>query len=606
MIVVEPVPVHPTAVLTHGNFRPDDDAVIPGFRRITEACKVHGTVMIQQLYHVGQHGDSDNSYRPNWSPSGMPSWHDGDGSHAMTDAEIREVIEGYGQAARRAYESGFDGVELYAGYHALIDQFWLPWSNRRDDAWGGTFEKRMRFSAEIIRRIRELTGQDFIIGLATSMYADVPVGHAVESLQDIVAWHDERGLMDYVTCGTGSYFDENPMIPTVLYGEKLGVPSAAALKQVVRHARVQAESHIRTPENAEQVLSAGEADLVSIVRGQIADPHLGEKARQGRAAQIRPCLSCNQMCWGRRYRDYWISCLVNPSTGREHAGHAARFEPAEAPRRLLVVGGGPGGLEVARVAAERGHRVRLAEAAPDVGGRFRLAGLQPRRGQILDLIQWYESELARLGVDVARNTPIDPDDIDTGAWDGVVLATGSQPAGTGFQRALPQHETLPGLDRGNAVSVEDVMGKAARPGQRVLVLDDIGHWHGPGTAWWLAEQGHDVTIVTRHATVAAELARTDADVQVRSRLKKLGVRQIPEAAVAEWHGDAATLVDLRDGETWQLPADTLVLATVNHPQTGLGDALAETALDVHSLGDCVAPRLATMAIHEGRELGMRL
>jgi len=606
MIVVEPVPVHPTAVLTRGNFRPDDDAVISGFRRITEACKAHGTVMIQQLYHVGQHGDADNSFRPNWSPSGMPSWHDGEGSHAMTDAEIREVIEGYAQAARRAHESGFDGVELFAAYHALIDQFWLPWSNRRDDAWGGTFEKRMRVSTEIIRRIRELVGEDFIIGLATSMYADVPVGHSAESLQEIVAWHDARGLMDYVTCGTGSYFDENPMIPTVLYGEKLGVPSAAALKRVVRHACVQAESHIRTPENADTVLGAGEADMVSIVRGQIADPHLGEKARQGRGERIRPCLSCNQMCWGRRYRDYWISCLVNPSTGREYAGHAARFEPSDAPRNLLVVGGGPGGLEVARVAAERGHGVRLAEAGPELGGRFRLAGQQPRRGQILDLIQWYESELARLGVAVARNTPIEPEDIDGDAWDGVVLATGAQPAATGFQRALPQHEMLPGLDRGNAVSVEAVMGKAARPGKRVLVLDDIGHWHGPGTAWALAEQGHDVTIVTRLPTVAAELARTAADGPLRSRLKKLGVRQVPEAAVAEWHGDGATIVDLRDGETWREPADTLVLATVNAPETWLADGLADSSLEVHGIGDCVAPRLATMAIYEGRELGMRL
>jgi NADPH-dependent 2,4-dienoyl-CoA reductase/sulfur reductase-like enzyme len=384
------------------------------------------------------------------------------------------------------------------------------------------------------------------------------------------------------------------------------VPNAQALKQVVRHACVQAESHIRTPENADAVLGAGDADMVSIVRGQIADPHLGNKAREGRAGQIRPCLSCNQMCWGRRFRDYWISCLVNPGAGREYAWHADRFTPSETPRSLLVVGGGPGGLEVARVAAERGHRVRLAEAGAELGGRFRLAGLQPRRGQILDLIQWYESELARLGVEVTRNTPVDPEDIEADGLDGVILATGAQPAGTGFQRALPQHETLPGLERGNAVPVEDVMGKAARPGQRVLVLDDIGHWHGPGTAWALAEQGHAVTIVTRFPMVAAELARTAADGPLRSRLKKLGVRDVTEAAVAEWHGDGATVVDLRDGETWREPADTLVLATVNTPETGLADGLADSSLHVHSIGDCVAPRLATMAIHEGRELGMRL
>ena len=189
----------------------------------------------------------------------------------------------------------------------------------------------------------------------------------------------QRGLIDYVTCGTGSYFDFYPLMPTVLYEDKLGAPYAEALKQVVRHARVQCESHVRTAENADYVIAAGQADLVSIVRGQIADPHLGNKARAGRAEDIRPCLSCNQMCWGRRYRDYWISCLVNPSAGREFEWGGDRCEPSARPRRVLVVGGGPAGLEAARVAAERGHRVTLAEAAPELGGRFRLAGLQPRR-----------------------------------------------------------------------------------------------------------------------------------------------------------------------------------------------------------------------------------
>jgi len=154
--------------------------------------------------------------------------------------------------------------------------------------------------------------------------------------EEIAAWHDERGLVDYITCGTGSYFDFYPLMPTVLYEDKLGAPYAAALKQVVKNARVQCESHVRTAENAEAVLASGQADLVSIVRGQIADPELGNKARTGRAEQIRPCLSCNQMCWGRRYRDYWISCLVNPSAGREFAW---AFSQTEHPRRLLVVGG---------------------------------------------------------------------------------------------------------------------------------------------------------------------------------------------------------------------------------------------------------------------------
>jgi len=606
MIVVEPMPVHRTAVLTRGNFRPSSDAVIPGFRSIVDACKAHGTVMIHQLYHVGQHGDYDNSFTPNWSPSGLPSFHDSDGSHAMSEAEIEEAIESFAEAARRAQESGFDGIELFAAYHALIDQFWTPWSNRRDDRWGGSFDNRMRFSTAIIERVRARTGDDFIVGLAVNLHPEVEASLSVEAMQEIVAYHDVNGLIDYVTCGTGSYFDFYPLMPSVLYPDKLGVPYAEALKSVVKHTRVQAESHIRTPENADYVIASGQADLVSIVRGQIADPHLGDKARSGRAETIRPCLSCNQMCWGRRYRDYWISCLVNPSAGREFEWGGDRFERAEARRRILVVGGGPAGLETARVAAERGHQVVLAEAGAQLGGRFRLAGLQPRRAQILDLIGWYEAELARLQVEVRLNAYIDTEDVAGFEADAIVVATGSLPADTGFQRGLPHVDRLPGVDAANVWSVEDVMARIARPGRRVIVLDDIGHWHGAGTALHLAEQGHEVSLVTRFPMSAWELIRTATDWPLRKRLKELGVETVTDAAVAAWTGDGADIVDLRDGEIRHVAADALILATVNEAQTELYDVLAAGDVATHAVGDCVAPRLAVMAVYEGRALAMTL
>jgi len=608
MIVVEPIPVHKSAVLTRGNFRPGDDAVIPGFRRITDACHAYGTVMINQLYHVGQHGDFDNSYHANWSPSGLPSYHDSDGSHAMSEAEIFELIEAYAAAAARAQDAGFDGIELFAAYHALIDQFWTPWSNRRQDQWGGSFENRMRFSTEIIKAIRKQVGDDFIIGLAINMHPEIDVSLSVKEMQEIVAYHDENRLIDYVTCGTGSYFDFYPLMPTVLYGDKLGAPYAEALKQVVKHARVQCESHVRTPENANSVIASGQADMVSIVRGQIADPQLAGKAEADRDEDIRPCLSCNQMCWGRRSRDYWISCLVNPSAGREFEWGGDRFVRSEHPKSVLVVGGGPAGLEAARVAAECGHKVTLAEAGPEIGGRFRLAGLQPRRAQILDLIDWYEHNLTSLGVDLRLNTFLEAGEVAGFGADEIILATGSLPTETGFQRALPHVEQMPGADKANVWSVEDVMGKAARPGNRVLVLDDIGHWHGAGTAWQLAEAGHQVSIVTRLPMVGFELARTATDWPLRQRLKQLGVEFIVESAISEWHGDAASIVDFLDGSTSRIEADALVLATTNESQTWLANDLSENHgdLSIHMIGDAVAPRLAVMAIYEGRELAMKL
>ncbi len=607
MIVCEPIPVHCTGVLTRGNFRHGDDAVIPHFRRITDACHDHGAVMIHQLYHVGQHGDFDNSYEPSWSPSGMPSYHDSDGSHSMSEAEIEEVIEGFGQAARRARESGFDGIELFAAYHALVDQFWTPWSNRRDDRWGGSLENRVRFSTSVLERVRRYAGEDFIVGMAVSCDPEVEVALSLEALQEIVAWHDERGLIDYVTCGTGSYFDFFKLMPTFMYADKLGAPYAEALKQVVKHARVQAESHIRTPENADQVIGSGQADMVSFVRGQIADPHLANKAMEGRAEDIRPCISCNQMCWGRRSRDYWISCLINPSAGREFEWGGDRFELTAAPRTVLVVGGGPAGLEVARVAAERGHRVTLAEASSRLGGQFRLAGMQPRRAQILDLIQWYEQQLERRQVTVELDHPMEAADVAAFEADAVVVATGSLPSETGFQRFWPGVERLAGAERGNVWSVEEVMARAARPGKRVLVVDDGGNWRGCGTAWHLAEQGHEVTLLTPDGMVGRELVRSAADFPLRRNLKKLGALFLTDSAVRAWHGDGATVVNLLDGTEQRIECDGLVLATPNVAETTLLDELrASTELEVHAIGDCVAPRWAVHAIYEGRKLARTL
>jgi 2,4-dienoyl-CoA reductase-like NADH-dependent reductase (Old Yellow Enzyme family) len=598
MIVVEPVPVHAAAVLTRGNFKHGTDEIIPHFRKVTDAVHDHGAVICHQLYHVGQHGDGDNSYHAAWSPSGLPSFHDSDGSHAMTENEIEETIESYVEAARRAKASGFDGIELFSAYNALPDQFWLPFNNRRTDKWGGSFENRMRFSRLILERIRKMAGDDFIVGMAVNMDPTSPVSQTIEQLQEVITWHDERHLMDYVTCGTGSYFNFTAIIPNAFHADKLGAPHAEALKQVVKHARVQAEAHIRTPANAEEVLRSGQADMVSIVRGQIADPHWVAKAQAGRPEDVRPCLSCNQMCWGRRYRDYWISCLINPSAGREFEWGGDRFTPATKPKTVLVVGGGVAGIEAARVAAERGHKVTLAEASDKLGGLFRLAGLQPRRQQITDYIAWLERQLTQLQVSVRMNAPMDADEVKAFGADEVIIATGSQPDLSGFQRWLPQHDTLPGIERGNVFSAEDVLAKRATLGKRIILLDETANWKGTGTAIQMAEQGHHVTIVTGAAVVMAEMSRTAADLQARARLRELGTTLLTEHVMLEWRGNGAT-VQANGGTAFTIEADTLVIAGTNVSERALADDTGNT-----TIGDATAARTAAMAIYDGRKWGM--
>ena len=606
MIVVEPVPVHRTAVLTRGNLLHSDDSIVPHFRKITDACHKNGTVMIQQLYHVGAHGDWDNSYEPNWSPSGLPSLHDTDGSHAMTEQEIDELIESFAAAAKRAQQAEFDGCELMAAYNALIEQFWSPTTNRRRDRYGGSFENRMRFSEAVLRRIREVTDPDFVIGVAISVDPAFPEVLSIEQHQEIAAWHDERELYDYVTVGTGGYYDFTRLMPTVLYEDKLGPPYAEAIKQVVTHAKVQAESHIRTPENADYVIASGQADMVSIVRGQIADPHLANKARAGAHEDIRPCISCNHQCWGRRSRDYWISCLINPSAGREFEWGGEPYAPADPIKSVLVVGAGPAGLEAARVAALRGHKVTIAEASDELGGQFRLAGLQPRRGQILDFINWYAIQFNKLGVDVRYNTPMEVDDIKASEAEVVILATGSQPAGTGYQRYLPGVERLPGVDSGNVWAVEDVMSRSARLGETVLILDDTGTWRGLGTAWYLSEKGHKVCLLTPDVYVGRELTRTTSDIPLREKLSKMNVEFITDSAVMEWHGDGATIYNFMTELETKRGFDSLVLACANTPEDELTRALDKDQRPVFSIGDCVSPRQAPAAIYEGRRIALEL
>ncbi len=604
MIVAEPVPVHRTGVLTRGNFLHATDEVIPHFRKVTEPVKEAGAVILQQLYHIGAHGDSDLSFAPHWSPSGHASYHDSDGSHRMTETEIWELIDAHVAAAVRCKGAGFQGVEVWAAYHSLLDQFWTPWSNTRDDQWGGSLENRTRFSRTVIERIRRACGEEFIIGLAVSTSDAQDVTLSVESLLEIIALHDATGHVDYITCGHGGYLDFERLMPTFLFGEKLTAPVTEQIKAVVKHAKVTSEAHVRTPENAESIIASGQADLVSIVRGQIADPHLARKTAEGRAGDVRGCISCNQMCWGRRSRDYWISCLINPSVGREWEWGGDRFAKSENPTSVLVVGAGPAGLEAARVAAERGHKVEIVEAAPQIGGQFRLAGMQPRRGQILDLLDWYERQFANLGVTLRLNSFLDDADIAAHPAGVVILATGSLPDPQARQRWLPAAEALPGLDNGGVWSPEEVLRREAKLSDTVIVYDEGGNWRGVGTAWALAEQGKQVVIVTPDPYVGKEITRTSADGPARGRLARAGARFLTEHVITRWHGNGATVRSMLTGVEETIAASGLVMATTNiafdpFPETFPGKI-------THRIGDCAAPRQAPYAFHEGRKVALGL
>ncbi|HZF33659.1 MAG TPA: FAD-dependent oxidoreductase, partial [Candidatus Angelobacter sp.] len=419
---------------------------------------------------------------------------------------------------------------------------------------------------------------------------------------------DSRGLVDYFSCGTGSYLNQfSKIVPSFHYGMFLGTDDAAKFKEVVKHARVTAEARVKTPENAEKVIAEGKADMVSIVRGQIADPHLANKAKEGRPEDIRPCISCNQLCLGRRLRDYWVSCISNPSVARETQWDGDSTPPAAKPRHVLVVGGGPAGLEVARVAAARGHRVTLAEKAGELGGQFRLAAGQPERGEIGSLLHWYRGQLEKLQVQVKLRTEMNAADIKASGADAVVLCTGSNPSRDGFQRSFPHLAKLPGAEQDNVCTAHDVLEGQVTPGTRVLLLDDInGWWPASGTALHLAQQRHQVTVVTAAEKAGAALDLSMTGDTLRERFAKYGVEVLLATALSEWKGTTAKLINLYTGETEEREFDSLVLATTNTPEDRLTKELAGAGVEVHAIGDTVAARSASMAFYEGRKLALAL
>ena len=414
--------------------------------------------------------------------------------------------------------------------------------------------------------------------------------------------------MDYVTCGTGSYFDFDAIIPPSLYEQRLGEPFAAALKAVVRNAVVQAESHIRTPAAAEAVLAAGHADMVSIVRGQIADPHLVAKARAGHADEVRPCISCNQLCWGRRSRDYWISCLINPSAGREFEWGGDRFEPARVPRSVLVVGGGPAGLEAARVAAERGHRVTLVEAAPRLGGQFRLAGLQPSRGQILDLSPGTSGSLAP----PRRRGPARRGDGAADVAAAVPTRSSWRPAHARRARASSARcrwsTGCPEWTRPTSSSIHAVLdGTAdartararARRSRRLARPRDGAP---PGRA---RPRGHarspSAPVVARRPLPQRRRRPTCASA-TRWRVVAGSRRPPSSAGATASRRSRSTLTGEQTADRGRHARHRRDAGRGDRP----GGGSARPGAAVHAIGDCVAPRRASLAFLEGRELALRL
>ena len=598
--ILEATVVHPST--SNHTINAYDDAIIPGFRRIAAACRPHGMRTFVQLWHGGHRWAPANGHAP-WSPSTVPSPLGAVNTpFAMTRDQIAEVVDAFAASAVRAREGDLDGVEAHLGHGYLPHQFLCPLTNKREDEYGGSLENRMRFAREVLEAVRRAVGSDYPVGIRLSDY-QVEGGLTSEEAGEVVRRLCEAKLVDYVSASTGSPYNIATMLGAMDTPTGYMLPAALPIAAQADVPTMIAGRY-RTLDDVEQALREGAADMVSMVRALIADPDLVRKSVNGAAESVRPCIGCNQGCVaGIRTPIQRMLCTVNPSVGFERTLDEALIRPSAAPRKVVVVGGGPGGLEAARVAALAGNEVVLFEAQPKLGGAVAIARRAPNLAATWDIMAWLESEVYRLGVDVRLSTYAEADDVLALKPDAVVVATGSMPRMDGLQAARPL--PLPGAGQAHVMSSWDVLlASADRLGGSAVVLDDVGHYEAIAVAEHLIAAGLKVTFVTRHSSFAPHMEAAVRSEPALRRLRRGDFTLHVRARLVQVGKGACEIGYLEGEQTWEAPADTVVLVTYNEPETALyrelGGGTRESRPYALSLvGDANSPRDMLMAIREG-------
>ncbi|WP_110637016.1 dimethylglycine demethylation protein DgcA [Salinicola salarius] len=601
------------------------DRIIPHFQNLADAVHKHGGKIMIQITHMGRRSRWDGHH---WStlmsPSGIREPVHRATCKTIEEEEIWRVISDFAQGARRVKEGGLDGCELSAVHQHLIDQFWSPRVNKRTDQWGGSFENRMRFGMEVLKAVRAEVGDDFCVGMRICGDEFHPDGLSQDDMKQIAAYYDATGMVDFfgvVGSGCDTHDTLANVIPNMSYPPEPFLHLAAGIKEVVSVPVIHAQN-IKDPTQAERVLEGGYVDLVGMTRAHIADPHLIAKVKAGNVDRIRQCVGANY-CIDRQYQGLDVLCIQNAATSREYMGLPHIIEKTTGPlRRVVVVGGGPGGMEAARVAAERGHDVTLFEAQPQLGGQITLAAKAPQRDQIAGITRWYEMELARLGVDIQLETRADDSMIRDRQPDVVVLANGGHP----FLEQVSEW----GAEEGLVVSSWDILSGKVEPGKNVLIYDTMCEFSGMSTADYCASQGATVEIVTDDTKPGVAIGGTTFPTYYRS-LYQNAVVMTGDLALQKVYREGDKLVALLEneytGEHEERVVDQVVVENGVRPDESLYYALKERSrnrgqIDLEALyaiqpqptlsesgefalfrlGDCVAPRNTHAAIYDALRL----
>lgn len=570
-----------------------DPRVIPGYRRITDAVHAHGVPILAQLNHNGGQASSMFSRLPVWAPSPVPDPLFREVPKALEQHEIQSVVDGYAQVTEHCVAGGFDGVELQCSHSSIVRGFLSPATNRRTDAYGGTLANRARLLLEIVAAVRAVLGPTKALGVRICGDELIEGGTTIEEAVEVARMVEATGQVDYVNTSIGVATATLYMIEASMQvppGYAMFIPSA--IREAIS-LPVVGVGRFKDPVQADRALAAGQCDLVGVVRGQIADPDFVRKARSGAAADIRTCLSCNQECVGRMGLNRWLGCIENPRTGRESVPLPL---PRRRSQRVVVVGGGPAGLQAAVTAAERGHHVTLLERADRLGGQVPVAASVPSRAEFLDITRNLARAVQQAGVDVKLGHEVTSSWLLSEAPDVVVLATG----------AVPNRPWWAG-DLERVVDVRDVLEGRAAPTGRVVVVDELGFHQATSVAELLADRGCAVEVVTPGMVVGQDLGITlDLETwNVKAAAK--GIRQRTDVVPMGVAPDLVlTLQHHPTGVDVLVTADWVVCAVQQRADDALWQQLQDAPFAVHRIGDCLAPRRAHAAVVEGHRVAVSL
>jgi 2,4-dienoyl-CoA reductase-like NADH-dependent reductase (Old Yellow Enzyme family)/thioredoxin reductase len=584
LIILECSAIEPIGRSKVGQLMLLDDSYIPPLRRLVEAVHQEGVKIVCQVHHAGRVSRPDVFPEGALAvgPSDVPFW--GRRIKPLSFSEIREKVELYGAAARRAKAAGFDAVEVHGAHGYLPEAFMSPYTNKREDEYGGNYENRMRFTLEILKRVREEVGEDYPIFFRISGDEFVEGGLGIQENCVIAKTLVEHGV-NVLDVSAGIKETGHMITPPMCVPPGCNADMSAEIKKGIK-VPVIVDGRINDPALAERILQDGKADFIAMGRALLADPELPLKAREDRPEDIRKCIACLECT---NFAEA-VVCAVNAELGREREYSLRKVEK---PKEIWVVGGGPAGLEVARVAALRGHRVTLFEKTTQLGGKLLLAAVPPYKEAVKDVVSYLSTQVRKLGVKVKLEVEVDAKRIKKGKPEVIILTTGGSP--------LIPH--IPGLENGKTMTAEAILKGAPLASEKAILIAG-GGMVGCETAEYLAQKGKKVTIVEMLPEIATDMPPRPK-VMLLDRLQKLEVRVLKNTKLEEISGGKA-VVTLADGKKSAVESNFIVLAMGSVPDDSLATSLKKAGIAFYSVGDCRTPSNILGAIRDAAKIAREI